>query len=344
MKQQKFLPRFFAFAAFISLISLIRAGPWKFTINQPLDHFDNSIVAIFNQTYYVWDDHWDKPNGPLIILIGYASPLQPGQFLNAGTHTEVTKKYRGLLIAVEQRGFGDSLNSEMLKKAFLHYLNIRQMLGDVAVVQKKVMKEYEVSKSSVKIAFGYSFGGLFSTFYRLKYPDLVDAAFVSSGPVLVDYDAYKYWSNLGWKLADSDSGGSDECFEAVKKAFAEVDRKLSSPANFWQEIGAEFKFCTPFLPNGNVTDKDVFVVALHISGSIMNLAYFSNVLPNVNYKNLVCPMMTNKSSTPYEALKLLNAKMMTAQKKSCLNASWDQFMEDKLRYKNGIEDWDYYKV
>lgn len=154
---------------FIFLVHFANAKLSKLAFEQPLDHFNESsaIVDKFNQTYYVWDDHWDRPTGPLFIFLGYASPLLPQHFTKAGTITEATVRYKALVLAIEQRYYGGSLTYDMLRKEKLQYLTSQQMLEDMVSIQKKVMNEYNVSASSVKIVFGSSFGGFHAVYYRM---------------------------------------------------------------------------------------------------------------------------------------------------------------------------------
>lgn len=57
----------------------------KLKFEQPLDHLNHGIMEKFNQTYYVWDDNWEAPDGPLFIFIGYADQLLRENFMNSGT-------------------------------------------------------------------------------------------------------------------------------------------------------------------------------------------------------------------------------------------------------------------
>lgn len=158
----------FAQLFIFSIFSFANSELLKLSFEQPLDHFNESGIADrFNQTYYIWDDYWEKPTGPLFIFMGYASPLLPEQFTKAGTITEATKRFKGLVLAIEQRYYGESLTYDMLRREKLTYLTSQQMLADIASIQQKVMNDYNISASSAKIIFGYSFGGFHAVYYRM---------------------------------------------------------------------------------------------------------------------------------------------------------------------------------
>lgn len=59
-------------------------------------------------------------------------------------------------------------------------MTIEQTLADYAVLIRKLRKDYKFSKV---IAFGGSYGGMLSTWFRQKYPNVVDGAWAGSAPV-----------------------------------------------------------------------------------------------------------------------------------------------------------------
>lgn len=110
----------------------------------------------------------------------------------------------------------------------------------------------------------------------------------------------------------------------------------------WNEIADSFRFCRRYLEN--VTDKDIFAAGLSISSSFGNLADMNNIHPSISIRELLCPIFSNKSMTPYSALKYFHGIALDFQKKECVNATWADLMESKLRYKDGIFHWDEYKA
>lgn len=74
----------FALATLILPI-IVQSKIEKLKFEQPLDHFDHDgSMGNFNQTYFVWDDNWKAPNGPLFIFMGYAGQLLREHFINSG--------------------------------------------------------------------------------------------------------------------------------------------------------------------------------------------------------------------------------------------------------------------
>lgn len=240
------------------------------------------------------------------------------------------------MLAIEQRYYGESLTPEMLQKEHLAYLTSQQMLADVEAIQNKVQQDYNVSNTTKRIVFGYSFGGFHAVYYRVKYPHMVDGAFASSAGVGAEYDGYKYWSNIGYGLKNTSLGGSDACFQAVSRAFGELDQNLQK--SNWTQLARDFGLCeVPQSPS----DKDRFAVAVSISMGIGTLAYTMNISPGMNYKDFLCPMFVN-ASNPYEGLQEYQEFSMSMQGHNCSASTWAGYLADKKLYENGIPNFNQY--
>uniref|UniRef100_A0A8D3D628 Secreted protein n=1 Tax=Scophthalmus maximus TaxID=52904 RepID=A0A8D3D628_SCOMX len=85
-------------------------------IHQPLDHFNRRDAATFPQRFFVNEAYWQRPDGPVFLFIGGEGPIFHFLTLLPSTSHHVKLLPHGaLLLAVEHRFYGDSINPDGLK-------------------------------------------------------------------------------------------------------------------------------------------------------------------------------------------------------------------------------------
>ncbi|XP_023280806.1 thymus-specific serine protease-like, partial [Seriola lalandi dorsalis] len=94
-------------------------------IHQPLDHFNRQAVNTFPQRFFVNEAYWQRPDGPVFLFIGGEGPIFEFDVL-AGHHVDMAEEHRALLLAVEHRFYGDSINPDSLKTENLADLSSQQ--------------------------------------------------------------------------------------------------------------------------------------------------------------------------------------------------------------------------
>jgi hypothetical protein len=143
----------------------------------------------------------------------------------------------------------------------IRFNTFEQQLADIAAVQRRIQMEHNLTSTNQWIAFGASFSGILSIFYRQKYANLVTASVSSSAPIKTSFDGWKYFSNIGNQILNTTMGGSQECFDAVLNASMEVDNFIRN--NNYEQLKIDFNLCET---NLNLTDKShQFSVALTIA-------------------------------------------------------------------------------
>ncbi|OMH80978.1 putative serine protease [Zancudomyces culisetae] len=179
--------------------------PYIFT--QTLDHFDVGTDLSFDQTFYVNDEFY-KPGGPIWFVCQgeeKAAPDRISGFIkgikNSNFLLEMVKETSGMILLVELRYFGTSLPVQSLEAESLKHFTVDQILEDFATIIRRInIEEYSAKyrkylttrgfRKPKWIYFGCSFSGSLGAWMRKKYPNLVDMAYVSSGPVETTEDFY----------------------------------------------------------------------------------------------------------------------------------------------------------
>ncbi|XP_049620786.1 thymus-specific serine protease [Suncus etruscus] len=217
------------------------ALPKEGWLEQPLDPFNASDARTFLQRYWVNDQHWTSPDGPVFLHLGGEGSLGPGS-VTRGHPAALAPAWGALVIGLEHRFYGLSVPPGGLEMAQLQFLSSRHALADVVSARLALPRLLNISASSPWICFGGSYAGSLAAWARLKFPHLLFAAVASSAPVLAVLDFSGYNDVVSRSLLNPEIGGSPECRAAVSAAFEEAQRRLraggTARARLRTELGA----------------------------------------------------------------------------------------------------------
>ncbi|XP_008071007.1 thymus-specific serine protease [Carlito syrichta] len=194
-------------------------------LEQQLDPFNVSDRRSFLQRYWVNDQHWTGPYGPIFLHLGGEGSLGPGSVMR-GHPAALAPAWGALVIGLEHRFYGLSIPVGGLEMAQLRFLSSRHALADVVSAHLALSRLFNVSSSSPWICFGGSYAGSLAAWARLKFPHLIFASVASSAPVRAVLDFSEYNEVVSRSLTSTAIGGSLECRAALSAAFVEVERRL----------------------------------------------------------------------------------------------------------------------
>jgi pimeloyl-ACP methyl ester carboxylesterase len=201
--------------------------------DQELDHFSSNSAAggeqLWKQRYYFCPGFWKEPKGPEDVGVG---PIffytgnegsVDGYVKATGLMWENAAPFSALLLFAEHRYYGKSLpfgeNSFAVEN--LRYLTHEQALADYANLILG-LKTTLGAQYAPTIAFGGSYGGMLSSWFRLKYPHVVDGAIAASAPILafpgldVPWQPERYWQVVTRDTFE-ENGGVPGCADAYKR-------------------------------------------------------------------------------------------------------------------------------
>ncbi len=201
-----------------------------FFYDQKLDHTDASDTRTFKQRYFVDSQYAENESSPVFYIIcGEWNCAGTGSY---GYAVNLARKVKAHLVALEHRFYGESLPTTKLTTENLEHLNLDAAIADLAAFQKFMMTENKLSGKW--IAFGGSYAGTLSSFYRLKHPELVSGSLASSAPVFAKAEFYEYDAHVA-KVINKSS-----CGDKVREAVSLIEKKLET-AEGSKEVKALFK-------------------------------------------------------------------------------------------------------
>ncbi|GMT18644.1 hypothetical protein PFISCL1PPCAC_9941, partial [Pristionchus fissidentatus] len=211
---------------------------WKdYFFETRLDNFDFTNTKTFNIKYLVNMDSY-KAGGPIFFYTGNEGTIE--EFANAtGLMWDLAPNFNAAVVLAEHRYYGDSQPFGSEKEAYassehLAYLSSEQALADYAALltwlKNNDTKPVSFPAETKVIAFGGSYGGMLSAWFRMKYPHVVDGAYASSAPVQyfnnapgVDPGGFDKITTETFAKSGCDNVALSKTWDAVKRLAANAD-------------------------------------------------------------------------------------------------------------------------
>lgn len=224
--------------------SSIRSG-W---FSQRLDAEDPN-TPMFLQRYYINEEFSLDNNAPVFFYICGEAACE-ANVLN-GAIRDYAKLFHANMVALEHRYYGKSQPFSDLSTENLRFLTTEHALNDLAYFQRKMKNLYHWQGKW--IAFGGSYPGSLSAYYRMKYPYLIQGALASSAPVQAK-EAFSDYDQHVTKVAGF------TCANAIREAVHSIESKMSQPDE-WKKIKQTFGAADV------INDKDFLYVLADIGAS-----------------------------------------------------------------------------
>lgn len=215
---------------------------------QDLNHFQGGGNGTYQQRYFVCGrQFFNADNGTIFFYLGNEGDVM--LFLNnTGLMWENAQEFNALLVFAEHRYFGESIpfGEEVLDH--MEHLSSTQALADYAVLIRHIKDELHADVPV--IGFGGSYGGMLGTWFRLKYPHLMDGVIAASAPVLVSVndpdsplDSEGFLRVTTFDMSEN-AGSSPRCVLNARKAIDTILR-LEKTAEGRDMIAEELAVCDP---------------------------------------------------------------------------------------------------
>jgi len=158
-----------------------------------------------------------------------------------------------LLLFPEERYYGESqpFGKDSLAPQNAVYLSTEQVLADYALLLTTVKEQLNASTCPV-VAFGGSYGGTLTTYFRRQYPALTVGGLAASAPV--GYYSHNAWdqhriSEYTWidivqQVFSSTEHGGPACFSKLQAIVDAVATAGSTPAGL-AKLAGQMHVCAP---------------------------------------------------------------------------------------------------
>jgi len=172
---------------------------------------------------------------------------------------ENAAKFGAQMVFAEHRFFGESLPFGMsfdMDPAHMRYLSVEQALADYASLILHLRREVWKCDPPI-VTFGGSYGGMLSSWLRIKYPSAVDGAVAGSAPIWA-FDGEEpaistgYFAAIETYDASAKGLGSAQCVDGIRGAFAAIERLGATEAGR-ATITSSMRLCEPVTAPGNAS-------------------------------------------------------------------------------------------
>lgn len=155
---------------------------WRLTT---LDHFSfpqlPKAPQQFKQRYFVCNRTW-QPNGPVLFYFGNEANVLL-YLNNTGLMWESAHDLNAVLVFAEHRYYGLSKPFDKDLRKNMAFLTAEQAMADYAGLLLELKSPSSPYSDSAVIGFGGSYGGMLGSWFRMKYPHLVDGVIAGSAPI-----------------------------------------------------------------------------------------------------------------------------------------------------------------
>ncbi|XP_060537305.1 lysosomal Pro-X carboxypeptidase [Cylas formicarius] len=215
-------------------------------IEMPLDHFSFTSNATFKLRYLVNDTYFRQPS-PVFFYTGNEGDIS--MFAqNTGFLFDSAPEFKALIVFAEHRYYGTSLpfgNLSYSSPSHLGYLSSQQALADYVYLINDLQKQYAIGDGQKLpvVAFGGSYGGMLSSWLRIKYPYAVIGAIASSAPIFQFkgitpcHTFYKIVTDVFRNL------GSEKCEKTIRKSWTTI-RNVAKDDNGRANVSSILRLCS----------------------------------------------------------------------------------------------------
>ncbi|KAB7502298.1 Lysosomal Pro-X carboxypeptidase [Armadillidium nasatum] len=208
---------FFTTSSVISLKYRYKTYYYK----QQVDHFGFTNVDKFPQRYLFCDESWNKNGGPIFFYCGNEGDIS---------------------LFAENTGFNTTYSG---------YLTSEQALADYADLINHIKSTVKGAEKSPVIVFGGSYGGMLASWFRMKYPHIVDGAIAASAPIL-QFVGMTPCGKFGQVVTKDFTDQSKACSEGIK--WINENWKLCRPLKNKEDLSYLKEFLTNVYGNLAMAD------------------------------------------------------------------------------------------
>jgi len=222
------------------------------------------------------------------LMLGGDEQLSSGtlQFSNM---VELARKFNANMFALEHRFFGKSNPGISLDEDSLMFLEVDQVIEDIAQFIRIKNKDIERDNVDIKwFVFGGGYGGSIAAWSRVAYPGLISGAIASSAPVQPQFEFDGFLESVGKALPA-------KCFSTIKNGANKMIRFFLSNKAM---LKVSFNTCSK--PE---TDADKYTLMEKISDIFETAVEYNIKGPKgVTAVNAICDNLLSRQGNDFQKL------------------------------------------
>ncbi|KAK3788791.1 hypothetical protein RRG08_029239 [Elysia crispata] len=232
--------------------------------DQKIDHFGFAQDQTFKNRYLVADQFWNQNGGPIFFYTGNEGDIE--LFCNStGFMWDIAPQFNAMLVFAEHRFYGKSMpfGSESYKnKSVLNFLTSEQALADFTELISFIKSTIPGAAKSSVVAFGGSYGGMLSAWFRIKYPNIVVGSLAASAPIwqftgITPCNSFYDVATATWARV------SETCVANANKAYSTLEQIGADDAGL-KFISSTFHLCDPLTSMADVYSFEDFLSEMYI--------------------------------------------------------------------------------
>lgn len=135
----------------------------------------------------------------------------------------------------------DSVFQRSISTENLKYLSVEQSLADLAHFIRNIRSDKSLNATGGVVMAGGSYAGTMVTWFRQKYPHLVDGVWASSAPLNAKLDFFEYKEVVGTSFK---SIGGDKCVQRLSNSFHSINELIANDQV--KQLRTLFNLCDDF--------------------------------------------------------------------------------------------------
>lgn len=245
----------------------------------PLDHFN--FLSNENFTIrYLYNDSFVQKDDTMYPIFFYTGNEGDIEWFaqNTGFMWELAEQLHAMVIFAEHRYYGKSLpfgsdTFNASKPEHLEYFTVEQTLEDYAMLIDYLRKGVPLPV----VAFGGSYGGMLSAWFRMKYPHIVIGALAASAPILQfpGLTPCEIFNKITTSVYTSAYNAN--CSANIAKSWNVFDTIASTDAGK-KQLGDTFRLCDPIKNSDDLNKFYDYLEEVYGNMAMANYPYKSSFL------------------------------------------------------------------
>lgn len=245
----------------------------------PLDHFN--FLSNENFTIrYLYNDSFVQKDDTMYPIFFYTGNEGDIEWFaqNTGFMWELAEQLHAMVIFAEHRYYGKSLpfgsdTFNASKPEHLEYFTVEQTLEDYAMLIDYLRKGIPLPV----VAFGGSYGGMLSAWFRMKYPHIVIGALAASAPILQfpGLTPCEIFNKITTSVYTSAYNAN--CSANIAKSWNVFDTIASTDAGK-KQLGDTFRLCDPIKNSDDLNKFYDYLEEVYGNMAMANYPYKSSFL------------------------------------------------------------------